>query len=146
VRITLDTNILVRGHQNASGPCRSLLNLIVESNHILVLSQSLLYELEEVMRYPRVRKLTGLSEAQSGEYVGYLAGVAELVDIGQAVPFSTPDADDWVVLRTAIQGDADILCSLDRHLWRPELAGVYEQYRITLVADVQLLNLLRLGV
>jgi putative PIN family toxin of toxin-antitoxin system len=146
VRITLDTNILVRGHQNAAGPCRSLLKLIVESDHILVLSQSLLYELEEVMRYPRVRRLTGLTEAQITEYVEYLAGVAELVDIGHAVPFSTPDADDWVVLRTAIRGDADILCSLDRHLWRPELVAIYEHYRITLIADVQLLKLLRGGI
>ena len=95
------------------------------------------------MRYPRVRKFTGLTDVQIAEYVGYLARVGELVDVGQAVPFSTPDADDWVVLRTAIRGDADILCSLDGHLRRPELADVYEQHRITLTTDIQLLKLLR---
>lgn len=95
------------------------------------------------MRYPRVRRLTGLTEAQIAEYIGYLAGAAELVDVGPAVPFSTPDANDWAVLRTAIRGDADILCSLDGHLRRPQLADVYEHYRITLITDVQLLKLLR---
>jgi putative PIN family toxin of toxin-antitoxin system len=117
--------------------------MIIDSDHILVLSQNLLYELEEVMLYPRVRKLTGLSEAQVTEYLAYLAGAAEFVDVGPAVPFSTPDADDWMVLRTAIRGAADILCSLDAHLRRPDLAEVYEQYGITLTTDVELLKLLQ---
>lgn len=108
MKITLDTNILVRGNQNASGPSRSLLNLITGSEHILVLSQSMLYELEEVLRYPHVRRLTRLTEGQIAEYLGFLSEVAELVDIGPSIPFATPDADDWMVLRTAIHGEGNL--------------------------------------
>ena len=143
MKITLDTNILVRGNQNASGPSRSLLNLISGSEHILVLSQNLLYELEEVLRYPQIRSLTRLTEAQIAEYVGFLSDVAELVDIGPPIPFPTPDADDWTVLRTAIHGDVDVLCSLDGHLRRYDLATVYEYYHINVMTDVELLRLLR---
>lgn len=75
MKITLDTNILVRGNQNASGPSRSLLNLIAGGEHILVLSPNLLYELEEVLRYPQIRRLTRLTEGQIAEYVGFLSEV-----------------------------------------------------------------------
>jgi predicted nucleic acid-binding protein len=105
-------------------PSRSLLNLITGSEHILVLSQNLLYELEEVLRYAQIRRLTRLKEGQIAEYVGLVPEVAELVDIGPPIPFPTPDADDWTVLRTAIHGDVDVLCSLDGHLRRYDLATI----------------------
>lgn len=145
MKITLDTNILVRGNQNASGPSRRLLDLIVGSEHILVLSQNLLYELEEVLRYPHVKRLTQLTEGQIAEYVGFLTEAAELVDVGPPIPFATPDADDWMVLRTAIHGDVDVLCSLDRHLWRDDLASIYEHYHFRVMTDLELLRLLHGG-
>jgi uncharacterized protein len=145
VKITLDTNILVRGHQNASGPSRSLLDLIIGSEHVLVLSQNILYELEEVLRYPQIKRLTRLTEGQIAEYVGFLSEAAELVDIGPPIPFPTPDADDWTVLRTAIHGDVDVLCSLDGHFRRDDLASVYEHYHFNVMTDVELLRLLRSG-
>lgn len=142
MKITLDTNILVRANQNVSGPSRSLLELITGSEHILVLSQNLLYELEEVLRYRHIKRLTRQTEGQIAEYVDFLSEVAELVDIGPPIPFATPDADDWTVLRTAIHGDVDVLCSLDGHLRRADLASVYEHYHFNVMTDVELLRLL----
>ena len=143
MKITLDTNVLVRGNQNSTGPARALLNIIVGGEHSLVLSQSLLYELEEVLHDPRVRGLTRLSDAQIAEYLAFLTEAAELVDIGPPVTFGVPDLDDWVVLRTAIHGDVDVLCSLDEVFWSSDLAMVYERYRFRPMTDVELLALLR---
>jgi predicted nucleic acid-binding protein len=44
VRIILDTAILVRGHASSNGLARDLLINIVESDHILLLSNEMLYE------------------------------------------------------------------------------------------------------
>ena len=96
-----------------------------------------------MLRYPQIRRLTRLTERQIAEYVGFLSEVAELVDIGPPIPSPTPDTDDWTVLRTAIHGDVDVLCSLDGHLRRNDLAGIYEHYNINVMTDVELLRLLR---
>jgi len=43
VRIVLDTAILVRGHGGSEGLARDLLITVVESDHVLLLSNEMLY-------------------------------------------------------------------------------------------------------
>lgn len=62
MRILLDTAILVRGHGGSKGLARDLLIGIVESDHILLLSNEMLFELAKVLRYPHMMELHGLSE------------------------------------------------------------------------------------
>ena len=62
MRIVLDTSILVRGHGSSKGLARDLLLRIVESDHILLLSNEMLHELARVLRCPRMMALHGLSE------------------------------------------------------------------------------------
>jgi predicted nucleic acid-binding protein len=62
VRILLDTAILVRASGTSRGLARALLHQVIESKHILVLSNEMLYELAKVLRYPRMLALHGLSE------------------------------------------------------------------------------------
>ena len=119
MRITLDTNVLIRSHCRANGVARRLLECIERGPHVLVLSQTLLYEVEEVFGYPRVRRLTGLTGAQVTIYITHLANLAKLVDIGRPEPFAVHDIDDWMVLRTAIQGKVDVLCTMDGDLRHP---------------------------
>jgi predicted nucleic acid-binding protein len=52
MRILLDTAILVRGHSSSKGLARDLLISIVESDHILLLSNEMLFELANL--YPRM--------------------------------------------------------------------------------------------
>jgi predicted nucleic acid-binding protein len=61
VRIVPDTAILVRGHGGAKGLARDLLLEIVESGHVLLLSDAIIYELARVLRYQRMRELFELS-------------------------------------------------------------------------------------
>jgi hypothetical protein len=81
VRIILDTAILVRGHGSSKGLARDLLIGIVESDHILLLSNEMLYELAKVLRYPRMLALHGISEKRiyggifSGGYVTLLTAL-----------------------------------------------------------------------
>ena len=60
MRIILDTAILIRGHGSSQGLARNLPIGIVESDHVLLLSNEILHELARVLRYPRTRLLHGL--------------------------------------------------------------------------------------
>ena len=88
MRIILDTAILVRGHGSSKGLARDLLISTVESDHILLLSNEMLYELARVLRYPRMLALHGLSEKRIYDYVGFLREAAEIV-----VPNLVADTD-----------------------------------------------------
>ena len=68
MRVVLDTSILVRAHEGATGPARELLLRIVESDHVLVISDEILHELARVLRYPRMIALHGLSEGRIYDY------------------------------------------------------------------------------
>ena len=104
MRITLDTNILVNGHSAGPGEARQILVRILRGGHRLVLSQSILYELEEVLHYPRIKNLYALTEDQIRRYVGLLVRVADIVDPGPPIELPPADRDDWPGLRTAVRG------------------------------------------
>jgi len=73
MRVVLDTNILVRAHANAKGPARDLLLLVAgASEHTLLLSPFLLRELERVLGYQRVQRISRLTGDENIEYLRYL--------------------------------------------------------------------------
>ena len=143
MRITLDTNVLVGGHDGASGAARQILVRILRGGHQLVLSQSILHELEEVLHYPRVKDLFTLTDGQIRLYVELLATTAELVDIGQPVLLPLTDGDDWPVLRTAIEGAADIICSNDGGFHKPPVIDFCFQYGLRIQKPGELLRSLK---
>jgi putative PIN family toxin of toxin-antitoxin system len=144
VRITLDTNVLVSGHSDGPGEARQILLWILRGGHRLVLSQTIFYELEEVLQYPRIKSLYGLTESQSHRYVQMLEQVAELVDPGPLVELPLADRDDWPVLRTAIEGNADILCSNDGGFHKEAVIAFCAQYDLRIMRPAELLSLLSL--
>jgi predicted nucleic acid-binding protein len=72
VRIVLDTAILVRAHHGATGLARDLLLRLLESDHVVLVSNKTLFELAKVLRYPRMLALHGLSEGRIFDYVDFL--------------------------------------------------------------------------
>ncbi|MFN7923467.1 MAG: putative toxin-antitoxin system toxin component, PIN family [Bryobacteraceae bacterium] len=140
MRITLDTNVLVGGHDAAFGESRRLLLRILRHGHRLVLSQSILYELEEVLYYPRMKQRYELTGEEIRAYVAFLAHVAELVDLGSLRHLPLTDVDDWVVLRTAIEGGVDILCSADGGFHKTRVVQFCAQYEILVLKPSTLLR------
>jgi predicted nucleic acid-binding protein len=69
VKIVLDTTILVRAHERSHGLARDLLISIIDSEHSLVLSNEMLYELARVLRYPRLRAFYDLTEILVYDYI-----------------------------------------------------------------------------
>jgi putative PIN family toxin of toxin-antitoxin system len=146
MRIVLDTNILVRANVKAKGPARELLQLIVKSpEHILLLSPFFLKELERVFDYGRVRATTKLSDEEVAEYLRYIrAGeVSEMVFPGPAPRIVPSDADDDPVVHTAVVGQAEILCTLNRHFYHTSVLDYCTEHGVLVGSDVAILDLLR---
>ena len=134
MRIILDTAILVRGHGSSKGLARDLLISIVESDHILLLSNEMLYELAKVLRYPRMLALHGLSEERIYDYVSFLREAAEIV-----VPKSLVGHTDSRCKRHCRHAncghcEADIL---------PPAEGFLRKAGITVLDDISLMRQLR---
>jgi len=119
VRIALDTAILVRAHDGAKGLARDLLLRIIESDHVLLISDEMLYELAKVLRYPRMLALHGLSEGRIYDYIGFLREATEIVHPNALLITPIRDMNDTVVMQTAIIGEAEVLCTRDQDFFDP---------------------------
>lgn len=115
---------------------------ILDGPHELINSAFLLDETARVLRYPRLLARHGLSETEMDEHVDYLRRVSELVDVVVREPVVLSDPDDDPVLYTAVDGRADVLCTLDRDLFQPDVIAFCRANHISVVTDVELLRVL----
>jgi putative PIN family toxin of toxin-antitoxin system len=145
MRIVLDTNILVRAAASPGGPAGELFERIA-ADHVMVTSVELLSELARVMAYDRVRQLHRLSDAKIGEFIQSIASGAVVIRLSEEPPrVVTNDPDDDRLLATAAVGHADILCTLDRHLFHKDVVAHCQSHAIAIMNDVVLLEKLRNG-
>jgi putative PIN family toxin of toxin-antitoxin system len=143
VRITRDTAILVRAHQNADGLARALLIELLAAKHVLVLSGPMLEELERVLSYPRLIKTTKLSPLQVAEYLEFLSTACRLVEMEEELPAPIRDPKDIQILQTAVAGNADIICTLDRHFYDTTVLEYCNLRGIKVLNDIELVRLIR---
>jgi putative PIN family toxin of toxin-antitoxin system len=145
MRIVLDTSVLARAAMRTSGLGRELLLRCTEAPHVLVLSEFIISEVSRVLRYARMRKAHGLSDQDIEEYIAHLrsAGVIVLLPDELAPAVVPADQGDDPIVATAIVGQATVLCSLDRHLHRPEVVTCCRDHGIEVMRDVQLMQRLR---
>jgi putative PIN family toxin of toxin-antitoxin system len=143
VKIVLDTTILVRAHERSNGLARELLTNIIESEHRLLLSNEMLYELARVLRYSRLQEFYGLTENMIFEYVKLLRRSSELVILDPLVVAPIRDVNDIIVMQTAIIGDADILCTKDQDFFENPASEYLRKMDIAVLDDVALMHRLR---
>lgn len=110
MRFTLDSNILVRALASPRGPALRVLEIIRRA-HTLVLSQSILDEVERVLMYPRLQARYRITASEAARFTGNLAGVAHMVEPVIVRPLILSDPADDPVLYTAADGKADVLCT-----------------------------------
>jgi len=139
VRIVLDTNVLVRAFVSARGPAAELLHRATRE-HRLLLSPYLLDEVERVLAYPRLRMIARFEAADMERFLNLLIHAGEVVypEVDMAVPVSDPD--DIAILQTAAAGRAEVICTLDRHLFHPEVVAWRRHLGMRVERDVELLR------
>jgi putative PIN family toxin of toxin-antitoxin system len=143
VKIVLDNTILVRAHEHAHGLGRELLTSLVESKHVLVLSNEMLHELARVLRYPRLQEFFGLTEDLVYNYVAFLRRSAEIVTSNPVLTAPIRDVNDVIVVQTAIIGEADILCTNDEDFFEKPIAQYLSNHGISVLDDIALMERLR---
>jgi hypothetical protein len=92
-----------------------------------------------------VRALSKLTDREIAEYLVYLRAteVSEIVFPGPAPRVVPSDPDDDAVVHTAIIGQADSLCTLNRDFYNPYVREYCRDRGVVIANDVDLLGLLR---
>ena len=143
MKIVLDNTILVRAHEHAYGLGRELLTRLIESPHVLLLSNEMLQELARVLRYPRLQEFFRLTEDLVYDYVAFLRRSAEIVTLNPLLTMPIRDVNDVIVLQTAIIGEADIVCTTDEDFFDKSIAQYLSNHGISVLDDIALMQRLR---
>jgi len=143
VKIVLDNTILVRAHEQAHGLGRELLTSLIESKHVLLLSNEMLHELARVLRYPRLQEFFGLTEDFVYNYVAVLRRTAEIVTLNPLLTAPIRDVNDVIVVQTAIIGEAEIICTNDEDFFQRSIAQYLSHHGISVLDDIALMQRVR---
>ena len=115
MRLVLDTATMVAAIRSDSGASRRLLRAALERRNLrLLVSVPLLIEYEAVMTRPEHLKVARLMTDDIGLLLDAMAAVAERVELAFLWRPVSPDADDDMVLETAINGRADGIVTFNR--------------------------------
>jgi putative PIN family toxin of toxin-antitoxin system len=116
MRVVLDTNVLVSALLKRDSVPGRLLQAVWDSTLDLVLSDALLTELRDVLRYPKIRKRLAANAVDVELFLELLPFFTIQVDLsGIRVP-RPRDAADAMVLATFVAGQAEWLVSGDEDL------------------------------
>lgn len=141
MRILLDTNILIRALLTAGGPAGRVLKTIIEDDEqTLVLSQYLLDEAAQVLARPRLRSRWPITDQAVLEFCDSLAGAGELIHLKRPYPEIASDPADNVILQVAQEGQADVLCTRDKHFDEPAVTEFARSNGFSICDDIELLR------
>lgn len=143
-KIVLDTNIIVRAVASPSGLASELLRRTISDGNLLCTSNFMLAELDRVLRYPRVRKVHGLSDPDIEDFVRSIQQVALVVEVDAVKSLRiTRDKDDDPVIETALRTKADYLCSIDKDIGAKDVVDHCKAVGVEVVTDITLIAILR---
>jgi predicted nucleic acid-binding protein len=116
MRLVLDAATMVAGIRSDRGASRRLLRMALEGRGFrLLISVPLLIEYEAVLTRPEHLKVARLTIDDIGVLLpDAVAAVAERVELAFLWRPMLPDADDDMVLETAINGRADGIVTFNR--------------------------------
>jgi len=144
MRIVADANVLIRANTRSRGPARELLRLCErQPQHILVLSHHILRKVRETLSRPGLQARWGLTHTEIIEYCEALAAVGELVIPAEGPRIVPADPEDDIILYTAIAGNAEVVCTWDRHFHDPEVVEFCRRRGIRILRDEELIRELR---
>ncbi len=145
MRVLVDTNGLARAAAGPPGPAYEVVQRATEHEHVLILSPFLADELGRVLRYPRMRPLHSLSDEEIDQFIMDLMLVADVVEPGGASLGVSSDRDDDPILAAAYAGQAEVICTRDRHFHEPAVKEFCAAHKIEILSDLELLAGLRGG-
>jgi putative PIN family toxin of toxin-antitoxin system len=113
MKVALDTDVLVAAVRSGRGASRAWLRAILRGEATLLLSVPLALEYEAVLTRPEHLAASGTTVARTGALLDALCAVCAPVEISFLWRPVLRDADDEMVLETAVNGRADRLLTFN---------------------------------
>ena len=110
-RIVLDTNILISAFGWKGNPYR-ILNLVIDQNFELIISQKQIEELRRVLTYPRLK----ITQEQQSRFLNLVLNIAIVVKTNDRLNIIKEDPSDNIILESAADNDVEYLISGNKHL------------------------------
>ncbi len=108
-RIVLDTDVVVTALRSASGGSNAVLMAVAHGQLVPLVTPALFLESEAVLKRPEQRLAHGLDLFAIDRFLAALAAASEAVEISFRWRPQLRDANDEMVLETALNGQADAL-------------------------------------
>ena len=135
MRVVLDTNQHISAIIRPNGHPAQIVKLWRVGLIELAISPVILEEFEAVVHRPRIQQKYNLSDADIAEYLEVLKTFAVIVPGTITVNAVPDDPDDDIIIACAIEAEADVIISGDRHLLS---LGSYQG--VPIVKAVEFLN------
>jgi putative PIN family toxin of toxin-antitoxin system len=117
IRAVLDANVFVSALIRPEGPPGQILVELLERESLrLILSIGIVDEVRRTLADPRVTRYVRLTSREIEAWLASLQSVAELVEGRRSVRVVASDPDDDKYFVAAVEGDADVVVSGDKHV------------------------------
>jgi len=116
VRVVLDTNVLLSGLMAPGGAPGRIVAAWRGGHFDLVLSDSMLEEIQRTLTYPKVQTRIGWNAEEIAHFILLLRLESETVEIGDVEAHVPVDPDDTPVLATLLASGAEVLVTGDKDL------------------------------
>jgi putative PIN family toxin of toxin-antitoxin system len=113
LRVVIDTDVIVASFESATGASRQLVTDVLDGRLTLLLSTSLMIEYEDVLTRPETLARSRLTVAEILEVLDELSRFCAPVGFDYRSRPVAHDADDDLVLETAINGSADVIATFN---------------------------------
>lgn len=137
-RVVLDTSVMVAAVRSNRGASRVLLAGALQRDYELLLSVPLMIEYEAVLTRPEHLEAAGLSEGDVQALLDGLASVGTPVRLAYLWRPVLADVDDDMVLETAINGEAELLVTLN-----PADFGGASSFNLRVISPAEAIAILR---
>jgi len=113
LRVVIDTDVMVAAFESARGASRQLISDVLDCRVTLLLSTSLMLEYEGVLTRPETLTRSKLTAGEVLEVLDEFASLCTPVGFDYRWRPAAQDADDDLVLETAINGSADVIATFN---------------------------------
>ena len=109
LRVVLDTSVVVTALRSATGAGNAVLRLVAAGRLKPLISTALFLEYEAVLKRAEQRIVHGLGIEEIDRFLAALASAGEPIEVNFMWRPQLSDANDEMVLETAVNGRADAL-------------------------------------
>jgi putative PIN family toxin of toxin-antitoxin system len=109
LRVVLDTDVIVTALRSVSGGSNAVLMAVAHGQLQPLVTPALFLEYEAVLKRPEQRLVHGLDRDAIDRFLSALAAASEAVEVSFQWRPQLRDANDEMVLETALNGQADAL-------------------------------------